>query len=152
MWYLDIFFSRKWNVSFVSLLPMMLYVTVCLPLLTFPATIISKWEAHVPRTKEMKVPWFNNLNIAHGSFITNSTSKWQFTNFLFFRTSTRHPWRYEETIDKGQSNSLVHFVAFPTVQLIYWRCCLQGHNEVRWRPGQETSSVLPRSNLRYFGS
>ena len=38
-----------------------------------------------------------------------------------------------------------------------WRCqigmCfMQGRNEVRWRPGQETSSAPPCSNLRSFGS
>ena len=29
---------------------------------------------------------------------------------------------------------------------------IQGHNEVRWRPGQETSLAPPFSNLRPFGS
>ena len=30
--------------------------------------------------------------------------------------------------------------------------CTQGRNEVRWRPGQETSLAPPCSNLRSFGS
>jgi len=30
--------------------------------------------------------------------------------------------------------------------------CVQGRNEVRWRPGQEASLSTPCSNLRYFGS
>ena len=30
--------------------------------------------------------------------------------------------------------------------------CMQGRNEVRWHPGQETSLASPCSNLRYFGS
>ena len=37
----------------------------------------------------------------------------------------------------------------------WWNHCRsqeQGHNEVRWRPGQEASLAAPCSNLRSFGS
>jgi len=32
------------------------------------------------------------------------------------------------------------------------RCCEQGRNEVRWRPGQEATLAPPCANLRSFGS
>jgi len=39
-----------------------------------------------------------------------------------------------------------------TLLNVFKRSFGQGRNEVRWRPGQETSLALPCSNLRSFGS
>ena len=45
-------------------------------------------------------------------------------------------------------------ITFHHFSLERFQCwtCIQGGTEVRWRPGQETSLVPPRSNLRSLGS
>ena len=46
----------------------------------------------------------------------------------------------------GRGKPQVHY----WLQRIYHCDSSQGHNEVRWRPGQEASLVPPFSNLRFF--